>query len=380
MNNLMDEAIEEIYQAALDPDVLPRMFETLCGFLHASHGFLLVLDESCLATHTHNLHPEIQRIYNEHYSDRDPWYLAANERGLQGRIMTGQELIPTRELRNTDFYHDILVPDEINDIMSVTISQPESRSFDISFQRSTNEPFFDPSDKARLASMLPHLGRMFRMRRMLEAQAMENNLFATASDQTPFGFLVLNSDGRVVHANQAAETILNYGDGLSCRNGRLIGQATDVETLSRAIALAIPRDGSVTPTGSEVAIRRTSGRLSYAVQIIPLRADRHEQLLPGGPAGPRGAVVVIIDPETSPRPQAARLRELFGLTPTEARIMLALAEGKSSAQIADELGIAKRTVRWHADNLRQKTGARRQSQIASLVIRSASTANSDPHQ
>ena len=52
---------------------------------------------------------------------------------------------------------------------------------------------------------------------------------------------------------------------------------------------------------------------------------------------------------------------LYGLTPTEATVCGLLAEGRSVAEIQDQLGITANTARTHVKRILAKTGAARQS-------------------
>ncbi|MHA6688896.1 response regulator [Devosia sp. A449] len=65
------------------------------------------------------------------------------------------------------------------------------------------------------------------------------------------------------------------------------------------------------------------------------------------------------------------LARAFGLTPAEARVALALADGKQPAQIAADLDIARTTVVFHLRNIFQKTGTNRQAELVALLLRAA---------
>lgn len=60
----------------------------------------------------------------------------------------------------------------------------------------------------------------------------------------------------------------------------------------------------------------------------------------------------------------------FGLTQSEARVAVALTEGKQPAQIADEFNISRTTVTYHMRNIFGKTGTGRQAELVALLLRS----------
>jgi DNA-binding CsgD family transcriptional regulator len=71
-------------------------------------------------------------------------------------------------------------------------------------------------------------------------------------------------------------------------------------------------------------------------------------------------------------PQTAFLKNRFGLTPAEARLVLRLVSGDSLRSAAKALGIKYETVRTHLKSIFQKTGTRRQAELVIVVIRSLS--------
>src|SRR5699024_9888272 len=60
-------------------------------------------------------------------------------------------------------------------------------------------------------------------------------------------------------------------------------------------------------------------------------------------------------------PAADTLTSRFDLTPTEARVAIALTEGLQPAQIAEGFGIARTTVAFHMRNIFDKTRTGRQA-------------------
>lgn len=69
----------------------------------------------------------------------------------------------------------------------------------------------------------------------------------------------------------------------------------------------------------------------------------------------------------------ATFAEAFGLTPTEARVTVALTEGKALAQIAAEFGVSRTTIAFHMRNIFQKTGTSRQAELVALLLQAAGT-------
>jgi DNA-binding CsgD family transcriptional regulator len=64
-----------------------------------------------------------------------------------------------------------------------------------------------------------------------------------------------------------------------------------------------------------------------------------------------------------------RLRDLFGLTPAETRVALALFDGLSPADAATGLGVSFHTVRNQLVRIFEKTGTNRQTELVRLMMR-----------
>ena len=65
---------------------------------------------------------------------------------------------------------------------------------------------------------------------------------------------------------------------------------------------------------------------------------------------------------------AGVIRKLYGLTPTEARVAAALADGLDLKQVAARFGMKVTTARAHLAALFEKTGTRRQAGLVRLLV------------
>jgi len=68
-------------------------------------------------------------------------------------------------------------------------------------------------------------------------------------------------------------------------------------------------------------------------------------------------------------PSAEILRALYGLTPAESRLAVALARGKELKEACDECSITYTAGRAHLRSIFTKAGVRRQAELVSLLLR-----------
>nr|WP_198151906.1 response regulator transcription factor [Kibdelosporangium sp. MJ126-NF4] len=118
--------------------------------------------------------------------------------------------------------------------------------------------------------------------------------------------------------------------------------------------------------------------LSHAplVEIVPaIRAGAHGYVSKAAPGTALAeAVTQVIDGPVLPNELAAlivdqfrRTEDLPRLTPRERDVLRCLAKAYDNDEIADELGIAVRTVNRHLETIRDKLGTRRRSHLMRLA-------------
>jgi len=232
-------------------------------------------------------------------------------------------------------------------------------------------PFTEGAALSRFAALVPHFGRAAAIqRRLTRAEALPQGATAAALQALSVPTLLLDSRGRALWANEAAENLLCSCDGLrSARDRGLLGaSATDNAKLHKLLADA------VAGIGGSAALRRPSGAPSLLALALPsgVSPDPWRSAVVSTET-PR-IVLFVIDPtaplarrnDTAP---AARLRALFGLTAAEAATALEAAGGEGFPAVAQALGVAPGTVRSHAKAVFAKMNVRGQADLARLLSR-----------
>jgi DNA-binding CsgD family transcriptional regulator len=78
--------------------------------------------------------------------------------------------------------------------------------------------------------------------------------------------------------------------------------------------------------------------------------------------------IVINEPRERRSDWAQELRGLFGLTPSESRVVATLCEGRSLLEHATQAGISVETARTFLKRAREKTGTHTQVALVSLIL------------
>ena len=107
-------------------------------------------------------------------------------------------------------------------------------------------------------------------------------------------------------------------------------------------------------------------RIPLSLTVAPLRSQRYEFF-----RDRLTAIVCVADPESGASLPQRALSDLFGLTPAETRVAMALFEGRTSRDAADHLGLSFHTVRVHLARIFAKTQTSRQSDLLRLMMGAA---------
>ena len=350
--------IEEIYDAATDDECLERLAVSLAESLGARSG---VVHWRSLSTETGGLSisshfsDEQMAEYDRSFADCDIWAEAFAANGSANRVWNSEQLVSSRAYERSRIYNDWIRPmgDDSFYCLGAGI-RTESLIADIGFHRARSQPGFDDASVGQLNQCLGHLQRMMTIRSRVQAAEQAQASAAGALDALGYGLFSLSPDGRVLHCNLAAEAILERGDGLVLKAGRLVAAAApDQKALSGAF------DRALAPAQAEASALRIARRDGghYEVSVVSVHA---------GMAG-RQLLVTITDPAGKDASLAARLRTLYGLSASEAEVAVRISEGASLAQLAEERRVAIGTIRNQTKAVAEKLGCGRQAEIVALV-------------
>lgn len=180
-------------------------------------------------------------------------------------------------------------------------------------------------------------------------------------DRLDFGAVLLNERMRVVHANAAAQAVLDRADGLclgAC--GRLESSGGHSGRMRLSQWLELVRDAPRAHFSDGYFVPRKDTGAHYVVQCTPLAA---------GPQEGRDYYVAFITDTTALRlPREDRLMQLYELTQMQARVALTFACGASYKEVARSLCISEETVRSHVKEIYPKARVRRQAELVRLVL------------
>ena len=214
--------------------------------------------------------------------------------------------------------------------------------------------------------LAPHLQCAVRIHNRIAGLESGLNAATAALNRFPTGIIAVDSDARLVLTNRAADAILKRGDALISRDGLRAANRQETAKLRNAIAaVCMQRDSGILKPETLVQVYRPSGLKPLEVLVCPLPS--HNSLVKERAA----AALFITDPEEGATMDSRALHQLFGLTPAEIRLCIALVKGKSVKEYAHEAAISSNTARTHVKRIYSKTGVKRQSELVSLLLQSS---------
>jgi len=313
-----------------------------------------------------NADPEGARLYQQDWASQDPWAYSPRQTQLrQGSVSVGEALIQHSDLRRTAFYSDFGRHYDIVRMIGGVIEKNPAATSVLSVTRAEQLQPFGRGEVTLFKALLPHVQRALQLhRRLIDAEEAAEDL-AWVMNTTRRALFLIDSQGTIRFANEAAVRIIAMRDGLTIDHAELrTARGTDTARLRAMIAEAIrTSNGEGLASGGSLAIGRPSGRRAFTALVSPISRER---TLRHGVAA--AAIVSVIDPEQVALPDEPMLRSLFGLTPAEAALTQHLASGCSLAEAADRFGLHRETVRSRLKAIFEKTGTHRQAELVRLVL------------
>lgn len=228
-----------------------------------------------------------------------------------------------------------------------------------------------------LGTLLPHLVRAARIRhRFAFLQSLSHSSLAVL-DTVSAAVVLLNASGRALHGNASAEAELRRADPFRLGPSREIcvrGTSEAQASVRRAIGAALDPALSATERLSTVAqVPRRNGEM-LSVQTLPL---------PLGSCGRRmttigrgfAACALVIHGVAAAIPTVGLqlLQHIYGLTPAEIKVALAIAEGETIKGYAERRRISRNTAASQLKRAFDKTGLRRQSELVRWLLQGGAT-------
>jgi DNA-binding CsgD family transcriptional regulator len=269
------------------------------------------------------------------------------------------ECLPKTVLRSDEWYNDFVVRCGVRDILGVRLFENSSHAAILGIYYGLYQTRSGSADAARLKELLDPLSQAARLHVELRNMGWKSSIALRALDQLANGVLVTDGDGRIIELNRVAEHILCRDDGLAVRNGKLCALRVFEDNKLMAFISAAAVGKTAAATG-RMLIGRRGGQKHYAVTVASIG---------GAQLGvfERPLALILIGAPEHLAPSERDVAEIFGLSPAESRLAVALIAGKKLADIAANSGVRITTLRTQLSSILRKVGATRQADLIRIL-------------
>jgi DNA-binding CsgD family transcriptional regulator len=350
----LDRLVNDVYEAAIVPELWPKALAEMAGLADAAFASLLTFDGSVLRwTGTPEAIDLIDSFKTVEATIPNCRILAAIHKKPFGFI-TDADLFTDDEIERDPFYTEFLRPRGYGWMVGNVFDAPTGELIAISAERRFDRGPVERRYVTALDRMRPHYARaaMLAARLGLERAAAMTKVL----DLLRLPAAVLQESGALFAANESfCQLIPSIFED---RRARLAAKDERADALVAA-ALASRKVGA--RSVQSIPLQATTDGAPMVVHLLPVCGVARDIFA-------RGVTIVVVTPiSRRDAPQASVLQSLFDLTPGEARVAKGLAEALSPDVIALHLGLSRETVRTRVKSTLSKTGLHRQSELANLL-------------
>jgi DNA-binding CsgD family transcriptional regulator len=360
--------IAEIYDAAIDASLWQPALAKAAKFIGGSSAALFSKDAASGAGniyHEFGTDPYYRQLYFEKYVKLDPattgHFFAEVEQPISVTdLMSYDEFLETR------FYREWVQPQGVVDFLAAVLVKSVTSVAMFGVFRHERDGLVDEEARRRISLVIPHIRRAVLVTRTIDIKTTEAATFADTLDGLSAGMCLLDTEGRVVHANIAGRALLAMGEFLFEAGGRIVARDREIDGILRELLGAAGSgkgDVAVGTAGIDLPLRTQDGT-RYVAHVLPLTSGARR--LAGTNYSAVAALFIRKSAIEVPSPPEVIARA-YHLTPTELRVLLAIVEVGGVPEVANSLGVAESTVKTHLGHLFEKTGVTRQADLVKIV-------------
>lgn len=364
-----ERIVERLHAATLDDSQWPgacALIDEVCSLV--GNG-LLVVDGEESRVHSAGFfyrghrRQDLEREYLESYHPIDERVPRFRQLPFD-RLARARDLYRDEELKTSPAYNEFLRPAGGGDGLNIRlrgVGGCEHISWVL--RDPVARDGWGSSQLALIGRLRQHIRHFVGVRQVLtNADALGTSLNRLLSCMV-LGVVQLDRRGRILELNDRAARILRTGDGLLDREGFLHAQfPEDNQRLGELLEDGLPVENAGA-AGASMTVRRSVGSQPLVVYVTPTPAGQYDF---GDSRA--GAVVLVVEPGCRPRLDPKLIGEALGLTPTQSRVAVWLAEGRTVRKIARATGCKETSVYWHVRQICQRTGVTRQADLIRLVL------------
>lgn len=349
--------VDRIYEAAFVPEMWPSVLHDIARASDAVGMILFTTDLRQVSrwTASEGVRQAMMEWVAEGWqarTQRTPRLVAHQHAGF----ITEADVFGPGEIERDPEHEEFMKPRGLGLSAGTFIPMPTGDFAVYSIERPIGLGAMTPAEIARLDALRPHLARAAAVAVRLGLDQARTATEAFAMIGLPAA--ALSDAGKVVAANSLFGPMVP--DTFQDRGARLT--LTDIRA-DGLLAEALAARGEGVERGvCSIPIAAGEETPPIVLHLLPVKRTAHDIF------SSVGWICAAVPVRPNVVPGAQVLQALFDLTPAEARVARAVAGAKRLDELAADLGLSRETIRNQLKAVLAKTGARRQVELANLLV------------
>src|SRR5262245_50858309 len=278
--------IGDIYDAALDRNLWPSVLEKTCHYVGGQAAALVTLGPAQSQGQFYyqwGTEPEFLDSYNRTYGILNPLHVPTMVHAKVGSVLAASDLDPLDEVLASRFYKEWLAPQGILDAISATFKKSAISYAMLALNRSARDGSGNEGTKRRIRVIAPHFQRAVSIGKIIDLHEFEAAALADSLDGLAAATIIVDSSGRILLTNAAADALLAKGAVLRAAAGKLtVNDPPSDRTLHETFMNA---ESGNAVAGAGLPLRGLDGDC-WIAHVLPLtRSARREGRLTYSAAG-----------------------------------------------------------------------------------------------
>lgn len=359
--------IAEIYDTVLDWSLWPPALKKATAFVQGQASAIYWNDAANNSGDVFfddgGIDPKYRQLYFEKYVALNPTLTPRCFSAVEEPAATA-DLVPYDEFLNSRFYREWARPQGLVDFVSIFLEKTAAKAAMFGVFRHERHGVIDRETRRRMRLIAPHMRRAAMISKVVNLKQTHAASLTEAMDGLRAGVILVDAEGRILHANAAAHAMLDEASILRAPAGRLVSGDARANADLRAIFAAAARGDSAEGARGVPLPSAADPADTHVAHVLPLASSQRRRAALDNVAV---AAVFIHKASIATSSPPEIVAQTYKLTMAELRVLFAIVEVGGVPEVADVLGIAPTTVRTHLSRVYEKTRVSRQADLVKLV-------------
>ena len=307
--------------------------------------------------------PDYTRRYLESYVRLDPYTTGQFFFDIEQPISLS-DIMPHEQFRKTRFYEEWVRPQGWIDAIGITLEKSLTTYSALSFIRHERHGVVDEGARQRAKLLGPHVRRAVLIGKIIDIHKLEAAALADTLDGLAAAMFLVETTGRIVHANANGHVLLSEENILYSKNGKLIAADAQADRLLQEVFSKVGlHDLALGTKGISIPLGERRGE-RWLAHILPLTSGSRRRAAAAYSAA--AAIFVRKVALHVPHPMEV-IVTTYKLTPAEMRVLMMIVEIGGVPEVVEALGISETTVKTHLRHIFVKMNASRQADLVKIV-------------